>query len=145
MINSFYYLDNKFVDEIIEIINTYDGKQIYEGTCTKKGVQTNNIINLFNNKLIKKMLPMQNIEREVFWLHYIKYNKGGYQKQHNHPDEKYSFILYLNDADGDTVFKEPMNMKITPEKGRVIIFDGKILHYAEPSFKEKKVLVGAIK
>ena len=88
---------------------------------------------------------MQNIETEIFWLHYIKYNKGGYQKQHNHPDEKYSFILYLNNADGDTVFKEPMNIKITPEKGKVIIFDAKILHYAEPSFKEKKVLVGAIK
>jgi len=145
MIHSSYYLDNKFVDEIIEIINTYDGKQIYKGTCTQKGVQTNNIINLFNHKLLNKILPMQDIKTEVFWLHYIKYNEGGYQKQHNHPNEKYSFIVYLNDADGDTVFKEPMNIEVAPEKGKVIIFDAKILHYAKPSFKEKKVLVGAIK
>ena len=144
MIHFSYYLDNKFVDEIIEIINTYDGKK-KEGTCTEKGFQTDNIITLFNDKLIKEIIPIKDIQSGIFWLHYIKYNKGGYQREHNHPDEKYSFILYLNDADGDTVFKEPMNIKVSPKKGKIIIFDAKIFHYAEPSFKEKKVLVGAIK
>ena len=144
MIHFSYFLDSKLVDKIIKIINTYKGEN-YKGTCTENGFQTDNIINLFNKKLLNKMLPIQNMSTEVFWLHYIKYNKGGYQREHNHPEEKYSFILYLNNADGSTVFKHPIDTEVTPEKGKIIIFDAKILHYAKPSFKEKKVLVGAIK
>tara|TARA_R110000851_G_scaffold62256_1_gene142947 strand:- start:138 stop:572 length:435 start_codon:yes stop_codon:yes gene_type:complete len=140
-----YDVDIKFVNQVIEIINAYKGKYVQEQTCTEKGIQTSNIINLFNDELIKEIITIKNIQSGIFWLHYIKYNKGGYQREHNHPNEKYSFILYLNDADGDTIFKEPMNIKVSPKKGRIIIFDAKILHYAMPSFKEKKVLVGAIK
>ena len=140
-----YNIDIKFVNQIIEIINAYKGKYVHEETCTEKGIQTSNIINLFNDELIKEIIPIKDIQSGIFWLHYICYDKGGYQREHNHPNEKYSFILYLNDADGDTVFKEPMNIKVNPKKGKIIVFDAKILHYAMPSFKEKKVLVGAIK
>ena len=75
--------------------------------------------------------------------------KNGYQTsnivEHDHKKtEKYSFILYLNNSDGDTVFKEPVNKKITPKLGKLIFFDSDISHRAEISNEGKQVLVGAI-
>ena len=78
-------------------------------------------------------------------MDYIKYNEGGHQKEHFHQTDDYSFILYLNNSDGDTVLKDPVHKKFSPEKGKIVVFNGKILHYGEPSFKGKKILVGAIK
>ena len=46
--------------------------------------------------------------------------------------------------DGYTIFKKPINKKILPEKGKVIIFDADILHSAEESSAGKEILVGAI-
>ena len=81
----------------------------------------------------------------MFHLHFIDYDKGGYQKPHNHvKTEKYSFILYLNDSDGLTYFEEPINEKITPKKGKTLVFKSDVNHGAEASFKNKRVLVGAM-
>jgi len=58
--------------------------------------------------------------------------------------EQYSFVLYLNDSDGDTVFESPINKNITPKKGRLVVFSSDIMHFGLQTFKNKKVLVGAI-
>ena len=50
------------------------------------------------------------------------------QDCHDLQKKRIFFILYLNNADGDTVLKEPINKKITPEKGKVIVFDGTTCH-----------------
>jgi hypothetical protein len=50
----------------------------------------------------------------------------------DYPGEHTVCIYYVNDADGDTVFfdKAGKNIiqRVTPKKGRVVLFDGKILH-----------------
>jgi len=115
-------------------------------TCTHHGYQTPNIINLFDENLLKKILPIKNYYKEIFHIHYIEYLSGGYQDEHHHEKtEKYSFILYLNDSDGKTFFKKPINKKITPREGRLVFFNSSIPHGGEKSFKNKKVLVGAVK
>ena len=83
---------------------------------------------------------------KLFHLHFIEYNKGGFQKIHNHEKaEEHSFILYLNTCDGDTCFGHPLNIKFEPIKGRLVVFSSDLWHYALKNWKDnKKVLVGGI-
>jgi len=141
----YYEINEKTVDEIIKIIDSHEGIDVSNETCTEKGFQTDNIIHLFSKKIFKKIVPINELCERIFHISYIKYNKGGYQREHFHQPDDYSFILYLNNSDGDTVLKDPINKKFSPKKGKVVVFNGKILNYGEPSFKEKKILVGAIK
>ena len=135
------------VNEAIEIIENnkkYFIDKSFE-TCTENGFQSQNIINIFSRKLLKKIISFNNFFKKTFHIHYIKYRNNGSQKRHNHAQtEKYSFILYLNNSDGATIFFEPVNKTIHPEKGKLIVFDSSIEHEAAPSFKEKQILVGAI-
>jgi|TARA_R100001086_G_C11716993_1_gene225817 hypothetical protein len=140
-----YELDKEIIKKILNIIKKYKGLDCSDKTCTNNGFQTENIIELFNLNILKKIVPVNNLHEKIFHLHYIKYGKGGWQKEHFHEPDDLSFILYLNNSDGDTVLKYPVNKRFTPKKGKIIVFSGKISHYAEPSFKGKKVLVGAIK
>ena len=133
------------IDKIMFILQKNNLKKCEATTCTVNGYQTENIIKLFNNDILKKILPIDNLHKKIFHIHYIKYNSNGYQAEHCHETtEKYSFILYLNDSDGDTVFKEPINKKITPKLGKLIFFDSSILHRGEISNKGKEILVGAV-
>ena len=100
---------------------------------------------MFSIDLLKKIIPINELYKKIFHIHYIEYEKGGYQTEHIHKPDDYSFVLYLNNSDGDTVLKDPINKQFSPKKGKIIVFNGKILHYAKPSFEGKRVLVGAIK
>jgi len=141
----YYDVDNKTLNEITKIIKSYKGTDTSSKTFTEKGFQTENIVKLFSKDILKKIVTINDLYKKIFWVHFIKYKKGGYQTEHLHPLDSYSFILYLNDSDGDTVLKDPVNKNFSPKKGKIIIFSGNILHYAKPSFKGKKILVGAIK
>ena len=134
------------VKEINSLIAGASFEDASEKTCTKHGFQTPNIVSLFDEKLLQKILPIKNYYKDIFHIHYINYLSGGYQDEHHHKyTEKYSFILYLKDSDGKTYFKDPVNKKITPQKGKLIFFNSSIPHGGERSFKNKKVLVGAVK
>jgi hypothetical protein len=141
----YYKIDTKIVDQILKIIRDNKIESCPVITATKNGYQSNNIVKLFNTNILKKIVPINELYKKIFHIHYIRYNKGGYQEEHLHKPDDYSFILYLNNSDGDTVIKHPINKKFTPKKGKIVVFNGKILHYAEPSFKNKKILVGAMK
>lgn len=133
------------IKDILSLLRKYDFKDISNESYTKNGYQTPNIVNIFNKNMLKKILPFDSFYKKIFWIHYIKYHKDGYQVEHDHKKtEKYSFILYLNNSDGDTIFKEPINKKITPKLGKLIFFDSDILHKAEISNQGKQVLVGAV-
>ncbi len=140
-----YEIDERIVDQILKIIRDNKIKSCPVVTATQNGYQSDNIVKLFDTTILKKIIPINQLHEKIIHLHYIQYNKGGYQEEHLHKPDDYSFILYLNNSDGDTVVKHPINKKFAPKKGKVIVFSGKILHYAEPSFKGKKILVGAIK
>jgi len=115
-------------------------------SLTIDGFQTKNVINFFTDNIKFKILNNYNLLENIEHIHFIEYFKGGYQKEHNHEKtEKSSFILYLNNSDGATVFKlDDKEVKVEPEKGKIIFFDSKIFHYALPSFSNKKVMVGAL-
>tara|TARA_B100000424_G_scaffold77135_1_gene57462 strand:- start:2313 stop:2762 length:450 start_codon:yes stop_codon:yes gene_type:complete len=139
------YINKTIIDEIIYILENNNIVAVNEESCTIKGFQTDNIINLFKTDLLKKILPMEDFYKKIFHLHYIYYYLNGYQMEHNHiKTEKYSFILYLNNADGNTIFKEPISESISPELGKLIFFSSDIMHRSEISTNGKKVLVGAV-
>ena len=138
-------IGEKVVDDIVSVIYKSNINITKNVNCTINGYQTDNICNIFSNEFKKQILPYENFSDLIFHMHYIEYDDGGYQAKHDHRDtEKFSFILYLNDADGNTVFEEPINQNVKPEKGKLILFDSSILHYGTESFTRKKVLVGAI-
>ena len=141
-----YNLEDATVDKIYSTIYKYKGVDVSKETCTENGFQTSNMLDLFNKNLLKKILPIKEIHDGIFHMHYIKYSQGGFQTEHNHANtEQYSCIIYLNNADdGRTVLKDPVNKKIIPQKGKVIVFDAKIPHFAEKSFGGKEIIVGAI-
>jgi hypothetical protein len=137
-------INNSVVDEITNIININKDKflNVSNDTFTEKGFQSNNIISFFDENLKKKMMDNQCLYQDIFHLHYIEYENSGFQKQHDHyKTEEYSFILYLNDSIGDTVFS---HTRVSPEKGLLIIFDSELSHRGAKSLS-KKILVGAIK
>ena len=138
-------IPSRVIKEINLLITSNKFKDVSEKTYTQSGYQTPNIINSFSENLLKKILPIKNYYKEIFHIHYIDYLSGGYQDEHHHEKtEKYSFILYLNNSDGKTFFKKPINKKISPKKGKLIFFDSNVLHGGERSFKGKRVLVGAV-
>tara|TARA_B110000977_G_C11090784_1_gene496777 strand:- start:469 stop:1050 length:582 start_codon:yes stop_codon:yes gene_type:complete len=63
----------------------------------------------------------------------LPYNSNlDYAKPHTDLKYKHYVVLYyVNDSDGDTVFFNKHNKiikRVTPKKGRVVVFDGSILH-----------------
>lgn len=69
-------------------------------------------------------------------------------EQHNYvhidlDEEHYAMIVYLNETDGDTLFfnKKEIIKEVSPKKGRVVIFDGKILHANKTPKKHNNRLV----
>ena len=120
-----------------------------DGTCTKYGFQTKNILR-FEPALNVTQALLKEIGKDTQGMvcehvHIIDYAKGGYQEPHNHATtEDFSFILYLNDSpDGETIFYEIG--PILPKKGQCVFFKSDILHWAVESHFGKKIVVGALK
>tara|TARA_R100001015_G_C4612436_1_gene167962 strand:+ start:957 stop:1418 length:462 start_codon:yes stop_codon:yes gene_type:complete len=138
----------KDIEETLKKLNRKK-KDIAMVTCTKNGYQTKNIISLFKKSLIKRMVKYKNFHEHVFHIHYIEYNEGGYQELHSHETtEDFSFIIYLNNSDGNTKFYEVLKGQppviVKPEEGKIVIFSSHFGHEASISNKNKKILVGAI-
>ena len=74
--------------------------------------------------------------------------KTSTKKKHNifHVDLPYKqrvMIYYVNDSDGDTYLQiGPSFKKVQPKKGRLLCFDGKIMHAANhPRKKDKRLII----
>lgn len=124
-------------DLIIKHKNILDTLQFTHAILTENGKVNsghydliNNLFNIFvsepvNFFRIKCNLLLQN----------NKTKKVNHQIPHidNINDEYYSLIYYVNDTDGDTLFFDKnLNVvkKITPQKGKAILFKSNTLHAA---------------
>jgi len=142
-----FKVSDKLVDMFIEKLNFFKNANLVckDKTCTENGFQTENILNFTNSReLADELMRTINKNDNLFHIHLIEYFLDGHQNSHNHETtEDFSFILYLNDADGNTVFEKYGEIK--PEKGKLIYFQSDIWHYGRPSTMNKKVAVGALK
>ena len=115
--------------------------------CTKKGYQTSNIIEYVNDSYKKDLTKRYFDIKDLVYMHCIHYYPNGYNHLHDHKlSEKYSFIAYLNDADGDTLIHLKNNKKyrITPKKGKIIYFPAHLPHEGLLTTGNKRVAVGAL-
>ena len=144
-----YKIDHSLVDELIKSLDLFKSVQFAapDETATRNGFQTGNILKFDSSRaLISEILKdvIKDKKVECFHVHLIEYFKGGYQEEHDHANtEDYSFILYLNDSDGNTVFKDGLSIK--PEKGKLVYFKSDLIHWGEESNLSKKIAVGALK
>ena len=121
--------------------------------CTQNGYQTANIITYLNDSYKKELLKKHFNIKDLHHVHLIHYYSNGYQQLHDHEQtEKYSFIVYLNDADGDTVvylknplvYKNTKKYRFTPKKGKIVYFPAHLPHEGLLSTSNKRVAVGAL-
>jgi len=144
------FLDNYSNDDFIDTSNV----------CTLNGNQTPNVLSQIDPNIVAQiktnyLLPSINIIKgwyklediEIDSIHLIEYLNQGKQTIHNHENwEDYSWIIYLNDSDGDTIFYTfPKHIQISPKKGKIVIWKSYIDHEGLESLKNKKVVVGSIK
>jgi hypothetical protein len=127
--------------------------------CTHNGFNSHNVISVIPKETIqdiaektKKYLNsvVENCihyEYYIDHIHLIHYSAGGWQEGHTHKSsEDYSFILYLNDSDGDTLIYEGKNIiPITPKRGKIVFFSSHLLHEGTVCVDEKKIAVGSIR
>tara|TARA_E500000318_G_C3436237_1_gene163173 strand:- start:38 stop:499 length:462 start_codon:yes stop_codon:yes gene_type:complete len=141
-----FKISDQTVDDLLETLEIFKQKNIsVSDTCTKNGFQTSNILEYEAPKeLSRRIMKEINKNLNLFHIHLIDYFNKGYQTPHNHEKtEDFSFILYLNDSDGNTVFENID--EISPKKGKLIFFKSNIWHFSKPSLQEKKIAVGAFK
>ena len=141
-----FQISDEIVDNLLITLEAFKEKNIsVSDTYTKNGFQTTNILDYKAPKELSKLIMKEiNKELNLFHIHLIEYFNQGEQLVHNHEaTEDYSFILYLNDSDGNTVFENIG--EITPKRGKLIFFKSNIKHFGKPSFRNKKIAVGALK
>ena len=67
------------------------------------------------------------------------------QEPHTDQDKPHLvFLYYVKDSDGDTVFydkNKKILKKVTPKKGRVVSFDGSILHAGSSPSKSTRIII----
>lgn len=141
-----FKISNQVVNDLLITLELFKKNKIsVSGTCTKNGFQTDNILKYQAPKELSQLI-MKEIGKDLdlFHMHLIEYYNQGEQLPHDHKDtEDYSFVLYLNDSDGNTVFDNIG--EISPKKGKLVFFKSDLTHYGKPSFQGKKIAVGALK
>ena len=139
------HIDNDTVDKINSTLHSLVIEEETGDRATRGGFQSVNIRHGFDYRILTRFLPFDFAYR-TDWIHYIEYDVGGFQKRHKHEKhEKFSWVLYLNDSDGDTVFyNEKLNdnykeltvqSRNKPVKNQAVLFDG--LQYHSSSVPEK--------
>lgn len=156
-------VDDSVVDYFNGLLNCAEDEKYFDpsDTCTINGRQTYNLFSKIDvkedviNHLCKYIFSFLDNKKKYFkWdysfidhIHLIEYKSGGYQKAHHHTKtEDYSFILYLNDSDGDTIIvNQNEKYKISPRRGRLAMFDAPLWHWAEISNFNKRIAVGRVR
>ena len=140
-----------------KIINFREGLPAIDRTTFNAAIKKmpNNHVETIIDLVVKMNLYHKTGEPEHA-AHIGVFKKAGYVadavklgKEYHKNKKAISIIYYVHDTDGDTVFydKECKKIikKITPKKGRAVIFDSLIFHsFMRPIKSEKRVVINFI-
>ena len=149
-----YTIDSDIVQQLIDLLAVLKDQNeiVNHEVDSVNAFQTNNLCyDNRANELIYKILRGIGLDEKYYysWFHMIDYDTHGHQRPHNHQrSEDMSYILYLTDCEkgGETVFVlNGQETKVFPVKGKLVLFDSILWHYANPTVEKKKVAVGALR
>ncbi len=153
--NNIVVLDNVLNDREIEYIINFINNNIINNNNNKRTklyINCNDLSNIIKERC-KKNIPSSvykyselldnnnHYNNQMYWVNptinpswrFVKCNPGSSLTKHydgvyvRSVDNKsiYTLLIYLNDTDGDTWFK---NITVSPKKGRLVLFDQSLLH-----------------
>lgn len=111
---------------------------------------------LIENLILSKLpIEITKLIRIKINLTLPQYNLNSYKYNPIHVDSRqeensFSMVYYINDTDGDTIlfnekkdYKGPLTEKgrVSPKKGRLVIFDGDLLHGAGIPTKNARMII----
>ena len=136
---AWFYNEGSILDDdlIIKHKNNLDTPQFTHTILTEDGKVNSehyDLINYLFNLFVSEPVNFFRIKCNLL-LQNNKTKKANHQIPHidNDNDEYYSLIYYVNDTDGDTILFDndlTITKKITPQKGKAILFKSNTLHAA---------------
>ena len=153
-----YEMSLDTVDKLVTYLDSLDLPNVSSSSPYHNNVdsyQSSNLLCVDDriNKIIDDVIADLNkdlgLKSTAFHAHYIKYADQGSVDWHTHDhSEELSLILYLTDAEGNTVIslndKRGITLSVSPKKGKIILFSSVFNHIGLES-KNKKVFVIAIR
>ena len=142
------FKDNRYVKEHWQFVHTtidYDPdtkKTIFNSDYSHSSID---LLNKFMNKLNVKNYNLAR-SKINFQPQYKNADKHSYNVPHTDMvDDHIVAIYYVNDSDGDTFIFDNNNKilkRITPKKGRFLLFDGSLKHAgSHPYYSKYRVVV----
>ena len=116
---------------------------LYKKEIDYKSVHFLTFYTLFNEivqNVIKKDVELLRMKVNLlFPKQGKKYN--GFHTDYKDLKKFKSLIYYINDSDGDTLIYNKKLTKVKPKSGKVVLFDGNLLHASSNPIKSKMRLV----
>jgi hypothetical protein len=109
-----------------------------------------NIKSPYYYQIIKPLLKELSLEKKIIrakanlLLQQIGFTKDNFNKPHTDFNVKHKVLIYyVLDSDGDTILfnNNKIHKRITPKQGRILMFDGSVLHASCNPIETKKRIV----
>jgi hypothetical protein len=117
--------------------------------ATYDGIQSENLMETKFSDILEEIMDETKLNElfSLFHVHSIEYNKGGYQKEHTHPPDDYSFVLYFDtEQTGATgIAVQDHKLMIDQIRGNIVVFPPNLPHVGLEVKTKKRILVGALK
>jgi hypothetical protein len=140
------YKNNNNVIDYLQFVHTF--YDYWQGETNINSPRYNLVLEVLkefmNNLKIQKFKLMR--AKANLTTQHTKNNKNIYNTPHIDLKEPHIVLIYyVNDSDGDTILfdkKLKIIKRITPEKGKFLLFDGSILHSGQHPIKSNsRVLI----
>lgn len=138
------------LESVFEYVRRNKQEQIDISTVYTFGaLQSNNLMMTKYKSVLHELLHEVNLHKDykLFHAHSIEYEVGGYQQEHSHRPDDFSFILYFDtEKTGSTILRlDNGNLTVDQVRGTLLVFPPHIPHSGTTVETKKRIIVGALK